>query len=200
MVYQLPTAVFDSSGNIYIAGYGNRLIDQYSKRDTWIKKYTSSGTEIISGWNKKLDWGHSDDEYATKIIFDGTNIIVAGQGNDLINGASTDDGWIKKFSVSGTEIFEFAIPDSNATLLKIDSADNYYFSTDSSSYLRMRKYNSSGILQLTLNDKSPYIYNPSFTFDTDNNVYISGYGSNLVTSLSKNDWVIKKFNSAGVEQ
>jgi hypothetical protein len=194
------SVTFDLSGNIYIAGYGSKLIDLYSKKDVWIKKYTSTGTEIMSSWNKKLDWGHSDDEYATKIIFDGTNIIVAGQGIDLINGASEDDGWIKKYDVNGSLVSELVIPDSNATLLKIDNIGNHYFSTDSSSYLRMRKYNSSGVLQVILNDKSPYIYYPSFTFDTNNNIYISGYGSNLVTSLSKNDWIIKKFNSAGVEQ
>jgi hypothetical protein len=95
-------------------------------------------------------------------------------------------------------VSEFVIPDSNATLLRIDNLGDHYFSTDSSSYLR--KYNISGILQFTLNDKSPYIYYPSFIFDTNNNIYISGYGSNLVTSLSKNDWVIKKFNNVGVEQ
>jgi hypothetical protein len=196
----INSATFDSSGNIYVTGYGNWLINEFSKKDVWIKKYTSTGTEITSGWNKKFDWGHSDDEYATKILSDGTNIIVAGQGIDLINGASADDGWIKKYHINGSLVSELVIPDSNATLLRIDNNGNYYFSTDSSSYLRMRKYNSSGVLQFTLNDKSPYIYYPSFTFDTNNNIYISGYDSNLVTSLSRNDWVIKKFNSAGVEQ
>jgi hypothetical protein len=196
----INSTVLDNFGNIYIAGYSNRLINEFSKKDVWIKKYDISGNEITSGWNKIYDWGHSDDEYATKIIFDGTNIIVAGQGTDLINGASEDDGWIKKYDVNGALISEFVISDSNATLLRIDNFGNHYFSTDSSSYLRIRKYNTSGILQFTLNDKSPYIYYPSFIFDTNNNIYISGYGSNLVTSLSKNDWVIKKFNNVGVEQ
>ncbi|MDR3130704.1 MAG: hypothetical protein LBU18_04085 [Treponema sp.] len=115
----INSAAFDSSGNIYAAGYGNKLIDQYSKRDVWIKKYDSSGTEITSGWNKKIDWGHSDDEYAVKIMVDGDSIIAAGRGNDLINGASADDVWVKRFNASGAELSSFLIPDESAVLEKV---------------------------------------------------------------------------------
>lgn len=195
----INNAVFDSTNNLYIAGYGTNIFDNYSKRDVWIKKYNSTGTEITSGWNKKYDWGHSDDEYATKIFFDGTNIIVAGQGNDLINGASADDGWVKRFSTSGTELSSFVIPDANATLVKYDG--NYWFTGGSSTYnLALRKYNASGVLSVSFNNLSDYVYYPVFTIDSSYNVYVSGYKSNLITPESKNDWIIRKYNSAGIEQ
>jgi hypothetical protein len=198
--FTINSVAFDIMGNIYIAGYGEELLETYSKKDVWIKKYNSSGTEITSGWNKKIDWGHSDDEYATKIIFDGTNIIVAGQGNDLINGASADDGWVKKFNTNGTELSDFIIPETYAVLLKVDGTGNYYFSTYSSYNPRLTKYNSLGIFQFTLDENSPYINYPVFSFDGSNNIYISGYQSNLITPLSEDDWIIKKYNHVGVEQ
>jgi Ca2+-binding RTX toxin-like protein len=135
-------------------------------------------------------------------MFDGTNIIVIGQGNDLVNGASKNDTWVKKYTVSGSELNAFVIPDDNATLVKIDSGGNYYFSSGSSTSALFRKYNSSGV-QLSSyawNSKSPYIYPPSYIMDGINNVYMYGYASNLVNSASGNDWIIRKFDSSGVEQ
>jgi hypothetical protein len=107
---------------------------------------------------------------------------------------------VKVFNTSGSLLSEFVIPDLNAVLLRIDSGGNYYFSYDSTYSPKLRKYNSSGNLLLTLNDKSPYISSAIFSFDGSNNIYISGYQSDLITSTSSYDWIIKKYDSAGVEQ
>ncbi len=196
------SAVFDNNGYVYSAGYGNRLLSQYSKNDVWIKKYDSSGNEVLSGWNKKYDWGHGDDESAANIKYDGTNIIVIGQGNDLVNGSSKNDTWIKKYTEAGTELYAFTIPDNNATLLKIDSSENYYFSSGSSTSALFKKYNQSGALlnSFSWNTKPPYMNPPLFIMDNANNVYMFGYSSNLITTGSGNDWIIRKFNSDWVEQ
>jgi hypothetical protein len=198
----ISSAVFDSSGNIYTAGYGTNWIDAYSKKDAWIKKFNASGTEITSGWNKKYDWEHSDDEYASQVFFRDGNIIVIGQGNDLVNGSSKDDTWVKKFTPDGTELTSFVIPDNSAVLVKIDDDGNYYFSSGSTSSSLFRKYTASGSLlnSYSWNSKSPYVYPPLYIMDNSNNVYMYGYASNLVSSVSGYDWIIKKFNSAGVEQ
>jgi hypothetical protein len=126
------------------------------------------------------------------------NIIVIGQGNDLINGASKNNTWVKKFTASGADSYSFVIPDNNAALVKIDNNENYYFSSST----LFRKYSSSGALlnSYSWNSRSPYVSSPLFILDNVNNVYMYGYASNLVTSVSGNDWVIRKFNSAGVEQ
>jgi len=190
--FNIASTVFDSNGNIYIAGSGNQLLSQYSKQDVWIKKFDSFGNEI-TGWNKKYDWGHSDDEYATKITIFGTDVIVAGTGNDLINGASKADTWVKRFDSSGNELFSF-VTDDSMTLIKYDG--DYWFAYSSV----LRKYNDSGVLTVSPNLSGTTIYGPIFTFDSSNNVYVSGYGSNLVTPASSTDWIIKKYNSMGIEQ
>lgn len=199
--FSINSATFDNIGSIYIAGHGNMLIDQHSGRDVWIKKYNSSGTEITTGWNKKVDWNTSDDEWATEIRFDGTNIIAIGQGNDIINGASKNDTWVKKFTTGGTELYSFVIPDDSANLVKIDNSENYYFSSGSSTSTLFRKYNTSGTLLFSFswNSRLPYINHPLFIMDSSNSVYMYGYASNLVTSVSGNDWIIRKFNSSGNE-
>ena len=95
---------FDNENNYYIGGRINNGVDDFSKKDVVLKKYNSAGQEITSGWNKIYDWGHCDDEIVKQIIFDGENIIAIGNGNDLINGASANDTWIKTFNKSGTNI------------------------------------------------------------------------------------------------
>jgi hypothetical protein len=191
----------DNDGNVYIIGEGTNLIDTYSQKDIWIKKFDSTGIEITTGWNKQVDWGHSDPENATKIIFDGTNIIAVGTGTDLINGASADDGWVKIFTKTGGELSTLIIPEADSVLVKIDSG-NYWFSCGTSIDASIVKYNLSGTLlqKFAYNSKSPYIYNPTAILDSSNNIYIAGYASNLVSPVSRYDWIIRKFNNLGIEQ
>jgi len=198
--YSVNSAVFDNNGYLYVAGYATNYIDNYSKKDAWIRKYDSStGSYSSSGWDKYYDWGHSDDESATKILIDGTNVIVVGIGDDLINGASKSNGWVKRLDTSGNELFSFIIPDGNASIVKYDG--NYWITSGTSAYnLALRKYNASGALIASFNHLSSYVYYPIFTIDSNNNVYVSGMGQNLVTSVSSYDWIIKKYDSMGVEQ
>jgi hypothetical protein len=204
--FTMNMATTDSTGNVYIVGYGNNLIDTYSQNDAWIKKFDSAGNEITSGWNKILDWGHSDPETATRIFFDGTNIIASGTGTDLINGYSDNDGWFKKFSTAGSELSSFIIQDANSLLLRVDASGNYFVSTNSNTTIS--KYTATGQRQSQFSLSSGFYYNgnskyliiSSLLFDDSNNLYVAGYSSNLLTDTSNTDWVIRKFNNMGIEQ
>ncbi|MDR3130703.1 MAG: hypothetical protein LBU18_04080 [Treponema sp.] len=47
---------------------------------------------------------------------------------------------------------------------------------------------------------SDYVYYPVFTIDSNNNVYISGKKPDLTTPESNYDWIILKYDGAGIEQ
>lgn len=195
---------FDPSGNIYVAGYCENAIDNYSRKDVRIKKYLPSG-EAATDWDKIIDWGHCDDEYATNISFNNGTLFVYGNGNDLLSGASKSDTWFKKFSLSGEELSSFVIDDTGYTLQDLDADGNYYLANGYDLY----KYDALGNLKKQFNTAltPPHIYcqynyfignsgglQAVFVVNTDGAIYGAGYAENVVTSSSGEDWAIKKFD------
>jgi hypothetical protein len=78
---------------------------------------------------------------------------------------------------------------------------NYWFTGGSYTYnLALRKYNASGALSVSFIHLSDYVYYPVFTIDSNNNVYISGKKPDLTTPESNYDWIILKYDGAGIEQ
>lgn len=194
----------DSSNNIYVAGYDNNKAESYSKKDIIIKKFNSNGTEITSGWNKIIDYGHCDDEVPNRILFDGTNIIMIGTGYDSISGSSENDGLFYVYDTVGTLKTSFEIPywydnsynSDRCSYIGKDSNGNYYFTAYESKYLLL-KYSSSGNSVWSINTD---IYDSVGAMDSLNYLYVGGYGSNLYSPTSNTDWYIKKYSSDGVEQ
>lgn len=182
----------DDSDNIYVAGYEKNKADTYSKKDIVIKKFSSDWTEITSGWDKTIDYGHCNNEVPDQILFDGTNIIMVGTGYDSISGSSEYDGLLYEYTTDGSLVTSFEIPYSYNYIDK-DSSGNYYFS---SGYYLL-KYSSSGSLEWSVKHS---INSPSVALDSDGYIYVGGYGSNLISTTSNYDWYIKKYSSDGVEQ
>lgn len=203
-ITNVTSICLDSSNNIYVAGYETNKADSYSRKDIVIKKFTSDGTEITSGWDKTIDYGHCDDEVPTKLFYDGSNIILIGTGYDSISGSSGYDGLFYVYDTAGTLKTSFEIPywyDSSyysdrCKYIGKDSSGNYYFTAYESKYWLL-KYSSTGNSVWSVDTG---IYDSNGAIDSYNYIYIGGYGSNLCTSTSNTDWYIKKYSSDGIEQ
>ena len=203
-ITNVSSICLDSSNNIYVAGYETNKADSYSRKDIIIKKFTSDGTEITSGWDKTIDYGHCDDEVPTKLFYDGSNIILIGTGYDSISGSSGYDGLFYVYDTAGTLKTSFEIPywyDSSYSsdrckYIGKDSSGNYYFTAYESKYWLL-KYSSTGNSVWSVDTG---IYDSNGAIDSYNYIYIGGYGSNLCTSTSNTDWYIKKYSSDGIEQ
>ena len=203
-ITNVSSICLDSSNNIYVAGYETNKADSYSRKDIIIKKFNSSGTEITSGWDKTIDYGHCDDELPNKILFDGTNIIMIGTGYDSISGSSGSDGLFYVYDTAGTLKISFEIPywyDSSyyserCKYIGKDSGGNYYFTAYESKYWLL-KYSSTGNSVWSINTE---IYDLDGTIDSSDYIYACGYGSNLCSTTSNTDWYIKKYSTDGVEQ
>jgi hypothetical protein len=215
--FTINDAVIDGSNNIYIAGYGTNLVNAASDQDVWIKKYNSAGVEITTGWDKKIDWGYNSREYVRQILIHDSYIFATGYGSNLYSASSGADGWIKQYTLDGQELStwnKILDADGEVNLLKIDNSGNLYFNSGSSTSAVIRKYSITNVLLNTIRyngyfpytsqygytSSNNYVSSPVLMFDSFGNLYVSGCDGSMVTSSSGNDWVIRKFDSMGVEQ
>ncbi len=207
----------DSKNNIYAAGYGYNLISSTSAVDWAIKKFDSNGVEDTIHWNKVF--GGTGTEFPTSIATDSNdNVYVVGTGYNLVSSSSGNDWWIKKFNRNGTEylanwnkMYDGAGGTDYIESVAIDSNDNVYVagwgtnlaSGSSITDIWVKKFNSNGIEDITnwnkIFDNGLWDSSAELAIDSNNNVYLAGTAENLVSSSSGYDWMIKKFNSNGVE-
>jgi len=209
----------DSENNIYIVGTGFNIYNSTSEIDWWIKKFDNSGNEITTGWNKGIDDGSTtgDEEPFGGVEIDSQdNIYVAGVGMDLIDSSSNQDWWIKKFDKNGNEITtgwdkritsEAGSKMDRLFLLKVDNSDNVWVGgggrevggTGTSDDWWIKKFNSNGneLLQITADGNTAGDYVRSIVFTQTGNIFVLGYGINLVEATSGADWWIRKYDSEG---
>lgn len=206
----------DSSGTVYVAGYGFNIAGASSGGDWWIKKFASNGTEITAGWNKIIDGGSDAAAYSVAIDSGGF-VYVAGYGTNLVSGSSGADWLIKKYASNGTEITSgwdkkvSGGSDDFANSIAIDSGGYVYVAgsgmnlcgPSTSADILIKKYESDGDQVFTgwdkMFDSGGIDAVKSIAVDSSANVYIAGYGQNLAGVSSGYDWWIKKFSSIGDE-
>ena len=159
----------DTSGNVYVVGYGTNLVGGSTGEDWWIKKYDSNGNEIMTGWNKSFDADSNADRAQAVVIDSAGDIIVAGFGTNLVtSGGSSADLWLRKFQADGTEITSGAWPleFATTTLCPGGSRDDRV---------------------------------EALATDSSGNIYMAGQRGLSTTCNAITDWWIKKFASDGTE-
>jgi len=216
-------AIDNNSGDVYVVGYGYNLSYPGSGFDWWLKKFSSSGVEIVSNsWNASFDASGETDNALSVAVYQSTgDVYVAGSGQNLVNASSGTDWWIKKFNSSGVEdganwnlSFDarggtdippsVAVDQSTGEVYVVGYAQNLI--NPSSDYdWWIKKFNSSGT-EITDNSWNSSFDNGgsdlTLSVDVDQStgeVYVVGSGEDLVSPTSNNDWWIKKFNRSGVE-
>ncbi len=219
----------DSDGNVYVVGFAENLTGKYDgHEDWWIKKFNSSGYEYSAaeGWNKSFDTNYGGDVATSVYIDQNQDVYVAGYGKNLTN-TDSGDWWIKKFNSTGYEFttaegwnktYDFGGEFDDVGSVYIDSSGDIYIAGDGNNYSHegsfsgdwvIKKFNSSGYeytsaegWNKTFDFEENHDVAKSVYVDTDDNVYVAGFGSNITPGGSGvywGDWVIKKFNSSGYE-
>ena len=205
------TLTIDSNSNVYVAGYGTNLVGAATNGDLWIKKFNSSGTENES-WNKSFDARGGLDWVAKLGVDSNDNVYAVGFGLNLVGVASSRDWWLKKFWSNGTEDvtnWNKSYDDKpndwdEAHAITIDSQDNIYVSgyvgSTSGVYdWYIKKFNSSGAedgtnWNKTIDAAGNWDEAKTMSIDSNDALYVGGYGKNFVTGSSDRDWWIKKFD------
>jgi hypothetical protein len=201
----------DSSNNIYVAGTDGL--------DWWIKKFDSDGNEDTANWNKVIDGNGGLDAVLDINADQNDNIYLAGVGTNIVSGSSNQDWWIKKFDSDGNEDttnWNKMIDGNNeadvAYDIDIDGNGNLYIAGFGTNIVSgtsgedwwIKKFDSDGNedttdwnLMYDGNNANDLIYD--IDIDGNGDIYFAGYGYNIVSGSSNNDWWIKKFGSDGNE-
>ena len=211
-----------SNGDVYVVGNGVNLASASSSSNWWLKKFNSSGTEDTINWNKNFSSAENWGDFAYSMaISTSDDVYISGYGVNLADSNTGIDWWLKKFNSGGTEDTinwdkKFSSAGSNSDVaysVAIDSNNNVYavgyrsvLADEVSSFdWWLKKFNSSGTEDATN-------WNKNFSSDGNNadvaysvaaapngDIYVVGYGTNLLRSDSNIDWWLKKFNSGGTE-
>ena len=188
----------DSSGNVYISGYG---------------AINSTGTQTIisiSKWNNSgtLQWQRTLTDPSSGPTAEGTSITLDSSGNIYVCGFGLDSSLynvlsISKWDNSGTIQWQSSLRDTYSTPLtqgygvSLDSSGNVYAcgtgkNSLGQSVMSISKWDNSGsiLLQITITS-TPSNSNQAnaITVDTSGNMYVAGYiknnAGNQVMSISK---------------
>jgi len=193
---------FDSSGNIYTAGYSPGV--GAGAEDVLLVKYDFFGTVL---WQRTL--GGISDEEATSLAIDSSgNVYIHGQTES--DGAGSRDFLLAKYDSSGTVLWQRVLGQSGndfAGGIALDSSDNVYmtggidFTTLLEREQLLAKYNSSGTIQfqkrLGGGENSANDSGSSVAVDASDNIYVLGGTSSEGVS---GDLLLVKYDTSGTIQ
>ena len=216
--FRLSAIDVDNKNNLYVGG--NDRVETEDVRDIgdedglwWIKKYNENGVEDTNNWDKRNDNGNNDVLYETKVDKK-NNIYLSGGGRRTVAGKKEYYSWIRKYDENGVEDKNWDkrfSPNDNSIywiIILIDLANNIYTvgmlndNSDGETTLRIKKFSEDGIEDKNWDKK--YFRNNSFNLeaaaiDKYNNIYVAGYGNNLVSAHSERDMWIRIIGFDGQE-
>lgn len=199
----------DSNNNIYISGY---FQDDDLNYDLWIKKISYKNNELNLMWDKKIDLNNDT-------TFPIENSLLVDTEDNLFVIATDENKWIiKKFDSNGNEDYQnWNIKISNQQGINwpkditIDNNGNIYV-IGVIQNINSEELNFDWLIKVYSNDGVENIHNWNKHIDANNrwdkpfsieiensDIYISGYGSNLISDSSDYDWWIKKYTLDGEE-
>jgi DNA-binding beta-propeller fold protein YncE len=88
----------DSSGNVWVADYGNNRIEEFNEKGEYLQKFGTEGK------------GEVQFKGPLNIAFSGGNLYVTDYGNDRIEELSTAGKYLSQFGKEGTGSGEFKSP------------------------------------------------------------------------------------------
>jgi len=206
----------DSSDNLYLTGYANKVHGNYYS-GTFLIKYNSS---LSRQWTRQ-----TDSYYGKGVHVDSSGDIVF-ISNTRDNGkfeedsssySSSSNQIIYKYNSSGEKYWIYDRGGANNFFAQLDltsdSSNNYYFTgtchssldsqTCSTADTIILKFNSSGTRQWTVVIDSNYSRGHGIVSDTSGNTFITGYAKNTFNSVSVTggkDLFLTKYNTSGTHQ
>ncbi len=127
----------DSSGNVWVADFGNNRIEEFNEKGEYLRKFGSKGT------------GNEQFEGPTDIALSGGNLYITDYRNDRVQEFSTLGTHLGKFGEAGSENGKFSSPygiaaDPNTGNLYVVDSGNHRVQEFSAAGTFITKFGSSG--------------------------------------------------------
>jgi hypothetical protein len=190
----------DSSGNVYVVGYGRDLAGGSTGEDIWVKKFQSNGTLSCE---QKLDEGAaslSDRALAVAVNNSSSKVYIAGF--KTVTGPDKQLV-VKRLRMSDCSIESTATGNSAgsgdfAAAIRLDSSGNVYVTgtnTTTDKDWWIRKYSSTLTQQADFSTGISGNHEANtIAVDSNGKVYVGGY-----KTVSTQDLWLRQFNSSLVE-
>lgn len=216
--------VTDSSGNIYVAGYGDK--GNFTEAYGFIVKFNPQGVRDMS-WTKDLGDAGNDTRVLSIAVDSLNNIYATGQftGGTVEGMAVNDDvdSFIVKYDSDGAKQWGHTMFGSDtssvteAQRVKVDSGNNVYVgghftgpgtfdghALTGTTDLLLIKFNSAGtqLWSTLLGASGAYTYGYGLAIDTSDNPYIGGYSFGNLDGIQLTgtaDFYIIKYDPQGTK-
>lgn len=196
--------------SVYASGVGQRGA---SSQDWWLKKFSTAGVEDTTTWNKIFDGGNNaPDQTAGSTLLNDGSLLVGGSETQ----AGTSLDWaLRKYSVAGVEDtmnWAKSFDGGNSGIDQVFSvtvaSDGGVFAIGKRNQAAtnddwwLKKYDANGVEDIINWNK--IIDAGGSLADVAYDIAVAGDGSVYVVGAfnsagTMNDWHIKKFSAAGVE-
>jgi DNA-binding beta-propeller fold protein YncE len=166
----------DSSGNVWVADYGNNRVQEFNEKGEYLKKIgsTGKGTEQFEG---PLD-----------IAISGSDLYVTDYHNNRVQEFTTGGSHVRAFGESGSENGKFsgpygiAVEGQTGNIYVVDSG-NYRIQEFSSTGTFITKFGSSGSAPGEFTAPYDVAVSPS------GGIYVVDYGDNSVDGWMRPLWL-----------
>lgn len=198
----------DSSGNVYMVGWGGDGSGGATRNTGLIGKWNNSGT---LQWQRRFgepNGGSNTDSFYSSAVDSSGNIYVSGNARSQGQGGSGGDSLIVKYNASGVLQWQRILGgtgNDRGQAIAVDSNANAYLVSETTSQgiqftsVSIAKYNTSGVLQWQRNLSGLSTQQPfDAAVDDNDDLYITGY--NQGAGINSIDMMVVKYNSSGVLQ
>jgi hypothetical protein len=156
----------DSSGNLYVADFGNNRVEKFTSDGNYITQwgfYGSGNGQFNGPWSVAVDFSGG--------------VYVADFGTNRIQKFDYSGGYLAQWGSSGSGDGQFNEPYG----LAVDSSGNLYVADSGNS--RVEKFTSNGNY-ITQFAKGQLSYPLGVAVDSSGNVYVADTGNNCIRKFS----------------
>jgi tripartite motif-containing protein 71 len=182
----------DSSGNVYVADWGNDRIQKFSSNGTFITRWGSIGT------------GAGQFSGPEGVAVDSSGNVYVDSGNDRIQKFSSNGTFITRWRSYGAVddalgSCSYYCYSTSVSGVAVDSSGNVYVADPYTD--RIQKFSSNGTFITKWGSigtaDGQFRYPHGVAVDSSGNVYVADWGNDRIQKFSSNGTFITKWGSKG---